>query len=353
MSGVFQHGKSFAECGTIFRLSKKQYLIGWGRQTWMQDCSDFVKPAFFFPDFFLTDKNPWYYHEDTAILDDEEIIAFLALHQEEHEKINWSNPYRPLFENSFKELQQLFHQEILKKAVLYVFDKFFHPLSQTQKLSALAHLIKNAQSESLTVYGFWNATEGMLGATPELLFDYSFVNQEVRTVACAGTYKNGSENLLKSPKNLYEHQLVIKGIVESLEDLGALTIGETEVVQFPTLSHLITPLSIKLRSAIDFLTLTQVLHPTPALGAFPRNAGWKWLQEYQNLIPRGRFGAPVGYLLPSHGLAKCYVGIRNIQWNPQETSMGAGCGIVADSQVEMEWEEVLLKLRSIREMMAL
>lgn len=353
MTGVFQQARSFAKCGTIFRINKKQYLIGWGRQTWVPACSNSARPAFFFPDFFLTDQNPWCYHEFTAILEGQEILEFLAPYAEEQEKITWSNPYRPVFESSFKEVQQLFYQGLLKKAVLYVFDKFFYPLSSSHKLSALTHLIKNTHAESLHVYGFWNEKEGMLGATPELLFDYALDNHEVRTVACAGTYKNGEKNLLKSPKNLYEHQLVIQGITESLEELGLLSMGETEVVQFPTLSHLITPIVVQLGRAIDFMTLTHLLHPTPALGAFPKNPGWKWLRQYQNLIPRGRFGAPVGYVLPSHAQAKCYVGIRNIRWNTEETSMGAGCGIVAESQLEMEWEEILLKLRSIKEMMAL
>ena len=92
------------------------------------------------------------------------------------------------------------------------------------------------------------------------------------------------------------------------------------------------------------------MHPTPALGAFPRRPGMEWLKEYQQKIDRRRFGAPVGYAIED-AQAKCYVAIRNVQWTKNQMLLAAGCGIVATSQYDAEWAEIKLKLQAIKEML--
>jgi menaquinone-specific isochorismate synthase len=108
---------------------------------------------------------------------------------------------------------------------------------------------------------------------------------------------------------------------------------------------------VKLQQAVTTDQVTQLIHPTPALGAYPRVEGMKWLREFDREMPRERFGAPVGYT--RKGESTCYVAIRNVQWKDFQLKLGAGCGIVPASQFESEWNEILLKLKSIKNILAL
>jgi menaquinone-specific isochorismate synthase len=42
-----------------------------------------------------------------------------------------------------------------------------------------------------------------------------------------------------------------------------------------------------------------------------------------------------------------------MQWDEKEIHIGAGCGLVAESQCTREWAEIKLKLQAIKEMLAL
>lgn len=110
------------------------------------------------------------------------------------------------------------------------------------------------------------------------------------------------------------------------------------------MKHLMTP--ITLFGAVGFQQLTEALHPTPALGAYPKGAGKSWLMHYQTILPRGRFGAPVGYWLEDRGGA--HVAIRNLQWSENRMRIGAGCGVVLESEEDKEWNELNLKIESIK-----
>jgi menaquinone-specific isochorismate synthase len=206
--------------------------------------------------------------------------------------------------------------------------------------------LKKVQERPLALYGFWNEQEGMLGATPELLFRQN--EKGVETCAVAGTvtalqeWKNDSK--LKE-----EHEIVVQAIVQALSPYGAVSVGEVGLTPFAHLAHLKTP--ILLSVTCPFETLVAALHPTPALGASPKEAGAIWLQQVQQLIDRRRYGAPVGLKKGSTG--HCFVAIRNVQWTMQESQLMAGCGFVQGSDVELEWQELKMKLAAMKEILSL
>jgi isochorismate synthase EntC len=48
------------------------------------------------------------------------------------------------------------------------------------------------------------------------------------------------------------------------------------------------------------------------------------------------------------------VAIRNIQFNENGVvSLGSGCGIVNSSELQSEWQELLLKRQTVREMLGI
>ena len=174
-------------------------------------------------------------------------------------------------------------------------------------------------------------------------------------MAVAGTcpLSRSLELFMKDEKEKLEHELVVKGIAESLRPLGTVNVGEMGILQLPMLAHLKTAIDLDLRASFDFAKLVSVLHPTPALGAFPSDAGKAWLRNFELHTPRGFYGAPVGYKYPQRGKSLCFVAIRNVQWDGSGMRIGAGCGVVAGSSFDRELGEIQLKIASIRNLLHL
>ena len=236
----------------------------------------------------------------------------------------------------------------------FVMEKAASAMTAEQLTTSLISVLNYALANPAFLYGFWDKSEGILGAAPELLFRLD-ENKKLATVACAGTASGNThpESLLNDPKERREHQLVVQGILESLNPFGRAHLGAITVLKLSRLMHLLTPITIELKAMPSFETIVRALHPTPALGAFPRDRGMMWLKDYQQKIDRRRFGAPAGYLLPHSNQACCYVSIRNLQWSDNGMLLSAGCGIVAESSCDREWGEINLKLHAIKEMLAL
>ena len=119
----------------------------------------------------------------------------------------------------------------------------------------------------------------------------------------------------------------------------------------PTLKHLFTPIQVELTEKVSPEYLIRTLHPTAALGGFPRAAAKTWLEAQPEAGIRGRFGAPFGYV--DDEAALILVAIRNIQRFDDKIWLGSGCGVVEGSQPEKEWEELKLKRHSVREMLGM
>lgn len=330
---------AFLLTGTLLSIDSDHVLLGWGKRSWRSSPIG-EQPNFYYPDFFLKTANPWFTQEFWTIINPAELLSLLP--DSSRPSLDWVCTDKSIFESAFTDLQNLFEKGRLDKAVPYIFERTSVKFSQ----SLLSHLLQNTISYSqncpVYVYGMWADGEGILGATPEILFDYDA--PFIKTVACAGTYSAGKFTI--DPKTIHEHQLVVQGIREALDVFGNVNAGEMGYREFGALGHLVTPIELILETPCDFLGLVKALHPTPALGAFPREAGLRWLERYQTHVSRGRFGAPLGYVY--RGKSRCVVAIRNVQWDAKGLSIGAGCGVVSASRVEDEWNELQLKLNTIK-----
>jgi len=340
--------------GTIMSKEDGSFLIGWGNREWLSEPKDHTYlPCFYFPDFFLKEATPWFVHEHSVEVGLSELLGLLTPAAKPRlSDYSWKNPYQQLFRLTFDELLCKFKQKEMEKAVPFVMESTFETMTQEQLVSSLVNILNYSKENPVYLYGYWDEHDGILGATPELLFRYAD-GMNLETMACAGTMglQKNSAAFLSDPKELHEHRLVVQSITESLSSFGNVSVGPLQLLKLPQLIHLVTPIKLQMQQSQSFETLTYALHPTSAVGAFPRTEGMCWLNEYHKLIDRRRFGAPVGYLWKNN--ANCYVGIRNVQWSESEMMIGAGCGLVSESHYEMEWSEILLKLQAIKEMLAL
>ncbi|MGA8164344.1 MAG: chorismate-binding protein [Waddliaceae bacterium] len=343
----------FLTCGTIISNQKGGLLIGWG------DCKQHthINPGeelnVYFPDYFFSKRKPWSTYPSARELTIEELI--LELEQANPcppASLEWKSRGDAFFSESFNDLQEHFASGRLTKAVPFVFESAEHTMNPASLCHSLLSVLRYANHNRVYLYGFWNQEEGMLGATPEYLFQHH--DATVNVLACGGTCERSEvSRLAQDPKQRHEHALVVKGVIESLSPFGNVTQGDIDILTLPTLCHLITPISMRPEHSTDFDSLVHALHPTPAVGAFPKQAGMGWLKNYQTKMDRSRFGAPAGYVWRKTEEASCYVAIRNAQWSQGQIHIGAGCGIVAQSRFDLEWQEIQLKLRSIKDLLSL
>ncbi len=195
-----------------------------------------------------------------------------------------------------------------------------------------------------------NPTTAFIGTSPERL--YHRQNRHLNTEAIAGTRHRGgsiqidrelSENLLSSPKDLREHQLVVQNLQGVLTELcDSVTIDrQSTILKLNKVQHLYTQCQGMLKPHLTDAEILPKLHPTPAVGGFPTAPA---LQLIQKLEPfeRGWYAAPVGWV--GYDDAEFAVAIRSGLIDRDRLLLFAGAGIVQGSQAAEEWAEIENKI---------
>lgn len=252
------------------------------------------------------------------------------------------------FQESFQDILGRIHRGELEKAVPVVFAE--SPLTPTpgQRARMISHALES--HPGLYTFGFWDQTAGVLGATPEVLFQLK--DHHLSTMALAGTRSRADElELLKDPKEMKEHMFVVQDLHERLEKFGWVKVGDTHLAEYGILTHLRTMIEVE-AADLSVDELMKKLHPTAALGVFPRNYGLQWLKALPYQEQRGIFGAPIVFSL-SHNESIALVAIRCLQWGEDKTQIGTGCGLVETSDLQREWKELALKRESVLKILGL
>ncbi|MFJ8883318.1 isochorismate synthase MenF [Streptomyces sp. NPDC102402] len=208
-----------------------------------------------------------------------------------------------------------------------------------------------------TVFALDHGDSAFVGATPEYLVRVDA--REVRALGLAGTTPRGStpaedqagaDELSGSAKLRHEHEVVVRmlseALAESCEQVTAA--AEPEVLKLTHVQHLSTPVRGRLPegSAEGVLDLAARLHPTPALGGHPRAEALEWLAGNEG-FDRGWYAGGVGWA-DGRGDGQFAVAIRSALVRGDTASLYAGCGLVADSDPEVEYAETCAKLRPMR-----
>jgi isochorismate synthase len=152
--------------------------------------------------------------------------------------------------------------------------------------------------------------------------------------------------LLASAKDREEHDIVVRSTIGALEDTCEDVTSAPDsprVARARSVQHLETPISARMPHAGHVLDLVECLHPTPAVGGFPRERALATIRELE-AIDRGWYAGPFGWT-DLQGDGEFVVAIRSALVAGRSAALFAGCGIVADSVPAAEWEETCLKLR--------
>jgi isochorismate synthase len=230
-----------------------------------------------------------------------------------------------------------------------------HQLSRAEPIDAQAALRRLADSyPSCTVFAISRGDGCFLGATPERLI--ALRNGRASTTALAGSLSRGAtqaeddllaQQLLHSPKERAEHAIVVNALRDGLASdglcSGVIADAQPRVQKLPNLQHLMTPIRGQVAAGRSVLDLVERLHPTPAMGGFPRQRALEIIREWE-CLDRGWYAGPLGWV-NRHGEGEFVVGIRSALVRGNDATLFAGCGIVADSNPEAEYAESGWKLR--------
>ena len=189
-----------------------------------------------------------------------------------------------------------------------------------------------------------------ISATPERLI--SKKENTVSSMCLAGSAAKGNskeENidaanwLLNSKKNNDEHAFVVNYIRETLKQYcdELLIPSSPRIMATKSLLHLFTPVEGKLLNHVSIFGLIKSMHPTPALGGFPKDAACNLIRELEP-VDRGWYGAPIGWI-DLNGNGDFAVGIRSALVKGDKARLYAGCGVVQDSKPEEEFFETGVK----------
>ena len=308
------------------------------------------RPAFYVSDFFLDDVHPWRHPSQWEELSIGELAA--RFDEDGVPEVDWDAPsldeFVPLFESA--------HAAMLRGDFTKIVPVVFESGRFTRRANWWSHFLRQLEMlpRGLHAYGYSHNGHSLVGATPEVLFQAEA--HGYRTMALAGTRPVArAEELLHDAKERREHRLVVDDIVRRLGPFGNIEVGPVGLLRLPNIAHLMTPIFFAEAGGsekMSFAEMVRRLHPTAALGVSPRTpAGERWLREADRGVKRRTFGAPFGVERPDRS-SLALVAIRNVQWSGERVRVGSGAGLLAESQLEREFDELRQKRDQVKSLFA-
>ena len=190
-------------------------------------------------------------------------------------------------------------------------------------------------------YWFHPETGYWLGATPERFI--ALKKGVLSTVALAGTLTEKAPAEAWTVKEFHEQQLVIESIAQGLTAAfpqGDVSIGTRETIHAGRLQHLRTPIDF-VHPALDLNKVITVLHPTPAVGGWPKEVATAFINDHED-YDRAYY---TGFLGPFHNTRQVdfFVNLRCANYQNGEIRLYAGAGITNASITSKECEEIYQK----------
>lgn len=204
------------------------------------------------------------------------------------------------------------------------------------------------------IFSFESGGDCFIGATPEQLIKKK--GNEVFSVCLAGSSARGKTSeedirlghaLLHDSKNVREHEYVVSMITHAFKTVCQQVVvpKDPQLLKIRHIQHLCTPVKGVCEEGVTIFDFVEKLHPTPAMGGFPKEKAMVKIREIEGL-ERGLYAGPLGWV-DSYGNGEFVVGIRSALLQGNEASLFAGCGVVEDSLPESEYQETAIKFNAM------
>lgn len=224
-----------------------------------------------------------------------------------------------------------------------------HPFSSKD---LLVNLIDGSARGTVLLYRY--ADVFFCGCTPELLVRKRGSNLE--SMCLAGTCPAGSSEkdrmrlaaeLMADSKNRSEHDYVVRFIREvfnrTCHDVDVPS--EPGILPVTHVQHLCTHARARLLEGVDLWSMMEDLHPTPAVAGTPVGEAKMLLRRIEP-YNRGFFAGACGYV-DGDGDGEFSVALRTGVFDGEIGWLYAGCGVVAGSDADAEYDEIDMKLMTI------
>src|SRR5690606_16855270 len=156
--------------------------------------------------------------------------------------------------------------------------------------------------------------------------------------------------MVASEKAREEHAYAVTSVAQALgthcTDLDVP--AEPSVLRLANVQHLATDINAMLVDETSVVAIAAALHPTAAVCGTPTERAMQYILSQEEL-DRGRYAGPVGWF-DANGDGEFGIALRCGQIAPDQMSIEllAGCGIVAGSDPDSEFEESESKLAAMR-----
>ena len=188
----------------------------------------------------------------------------------------------------------------------------------------------------------------VVGSSPEILVRVEDDDITLRPIA--GTRKRGidkeedelnEKDLLNDPKELAEHLMLIdlgRNDVGRVADIGSVKLTEKMVIErYSHVMHIVSNVVGKLSKGFNFIDALKATLPAGTLSGAPKIRAMEIINELEP-SSRGIYGGAIGYISWNGNIDTAIV-IRTAVIKDKLIHVGAGAGIVADSDPESEWLE--------------
>ncbi|MSQ67558.1 MAG: anthranilate synthase component I [Gammaproteobacteria bacterium] len=196
----------------------------------------------------------------------------------------------------------------------------------------------------------------IVGSSPEILVRLD--GEIVTTRPLAGTRRRGATpaedlaletELLADPKEIAEHLMLIdlgRNDIGRVAEIGSVRVTEKMIIErYSHVMHISSNVEGKIRAGCDAIDVLRATLPVGTLSGAPKIRAMEIIDELEP-TKRGIYGGAVGYL-SWNGNMDTAIAIRTAVIQNGRLSIQAGCGVVADSIPQLEWEETLNKGRAM------
>ncbi len=196
----------------------------------------------------------------------------------------------------------------------------------------------------------------LVGSSPEVLVRLRDGTVTVRPLA--GTRPRGATpeadralaaELLADPKERAEHLMLVdlgRNDVGRVCELGSVTVRESFVIErFSHVMHISSTVEGRLRPGLDALDALVAGFPAGTLTGAPKIRAMQIIDEMEP-TRRGPYAGCIGWFGADGTMDTC-IGLRMALLRDGTMHVQAGCGVVADSVPEAEYEETRQKARAL------
>lgn len=196
----------------------------------------------------------------------------------------------------------------------------------------------------------------LIGCSPEIMCRVTDGRVTVRPLA--GTRKRGRDEkedrqleaeLLADPKERAEHVMLVdlgRNDIGRVAKFGTVELTEVMVVErYSHVMHISSEVQGQLREGLDCFDALKACLPAGTVSGAPKVRAMEIIDEIEP-HRRGPYGGAVGYIDYRGNMDTC-IALRTMVVKDGIVHVQAGCGVVADSDPDAEYEETVNKAKAL------